>query len=225
VQLPTRVAIVDDHRFLAQTLALALQDGGFDAVLIDPRDDVVARVGPWRAAVVLLDLNLEGEVTGDDLIPALAVDRAVVVLTAERDQARWGRCLLGGALGVLPKSSPLEDVVSAVARAARGEAVVDDAQRMSWLRAADRERTETESALAPFRRLTPREEEVLAALVDGEPAVVIAERATVSEATVRSHIRSVLTKLGVGSQLQAVAQARRAGWTRDREARREARRG
>ncbi|HET8614200.1 MAG TPA: response regulator transcription factor [Actinomycetales bacterium] len=225
MRLPTRVAIVDDHRFLAQTLALALQDSDFDAVLIDPHDDVVARVGQWRAAVVLLDLNLEGDVSGDDLIPALAVDRAVVVLTAENDEARWGRCMLGGAVGVLSKSSPLEDIVAAVARAASGEPVVDELKRMTWLRAADHDRTATESALAPFRRLTPREEEVLAALVDGEPAVAIAERATVSEATVRSHIRSVLTKLGVGSQLQAVAQARRAGWTRDREGRREAPRG
>lgn len=210
--LPTRVAIVDDHRFLAQTLALALQDAGFDAVLIDPADDVVLRIGQWSASVVLLDLNLEGEISGDDLIPLLSHDRAVVVLTAETDDARWGECVLSGAVGVLSKSSPLEDVVAAVSAAARGDAVVSDARRASWLRAADHARARRESDMAPFRRLTPREEEVLAALLDGEPAVAIAERETVSEATVRSHIRSVLTKLGVGSQLQAVAQARRAGW-------------
>jgi DNA-binding NarL/FixJ family response regulator len=218
--LPTRVAIVDDHRFLAQTLALALQEADFDAVLIDPADDVVLRVRQWGASVVLLDLNLEREVSGDDLIPAISSERAVVVLTAETDQARWGECLLAGAVGVLPKSSPLEDVVTAVAAAARHQAVVTDVQRTSWLRAADHRRAQTETALAPFRRLTPREEEVLAALVDGEPAVAIADRATVSEATVRSHIRSVLTKLGVGSQLQAVAKARRAGWSRDGRSRR-----
>jgi DNA-binding NarL/FixJ family response regulator len=214
------VAIVDDHRFLAQTLALALQEADFDAVLIDPSDDVVLRVRQWQASVVLLDLNLERQVTGDELIPNLSAGCAVVVLTAEKDQARWGECILAGAAGVLPKSSPLEDVVGAVACAARGSAVITDAERMSWLRAADHRRAQTESALAPFRRLTPREEEVLAALVDGEPAMAIAESATVSEATVRSHIRSVLTKLGVGSQLQAVAKARRAGWSRDRSTRR-----
>jgi len=217
--LPTRVAIVDDHRFLAQTLALALQESGFDAVLVDPSDDVAARVHQWQASVVLLDLNLERDVSGDDLIPMLSRARAVVVLTAETDRARWGECLLAGALGVLAKSSALEDVVRAVACAARGDAVIGDAQRMSWLRAADHRRAQTETALAPFRRLTPREEEVLAALVDGEPALAIADRATVSEATVRSHIRSVLTKLGVGSQLQAVAKARRAGWSQGRHSR------
>ncbi len=216
MRLPIRVAIVDDHRFLAQTLALALQDADFDAVLVDPADDVRVRVAQWSAAVVLLDLNLEGETSGHDLIPPLSRDRAVVVLTAETDEARWGECLLSGAVGVLPKSSPLEDVVAAVTAAARGEPVVTDVQRTSWLRAADQARTRREHDLAPFRRLTPREEEVLAALLDGEPAGAIAERETVSEATVRSHIRSVLAKLGVGSQLQAVARARRAGWSRPR---------
>ena len=219
MSLPTRVAIVDDHRFLAQTLALALQDADFDAVLIDPSDDVVLRIAQWAAAVVLLDLNLEAELSGDDLIPLLSPDRAVVVLTAETDQARWGECLLSGAVGVLSKSSPLENVVAAVVAASRGESVVDEVERTSWLRAADRERARRESDLAPFRWLTPREEEVLAALLDGEPAVAIAERETVSEATVRSHIRSVLTKLGVGSQLQAVAHARRAGWAPHRHTR------
>lgn len=218
--LPTRVAIVDDHRFLAQTLALALQEADFDAVLVDPADDVVRRVRQWQASVVLLDLNLELDISGDDLLPALSDDRAVVVLTAEKDQARWGECLLAGAVGVLAKSSPLEEVVTAVTRAARGDAVISEAERMGCLRAADHQRAQTETALAPFRRLTPREEEVLAALVDGQPAVAIADRATVSEATVRSHIRSVLTKLGVGSQLQAVAKARRAGWSRDQHSHR-----
>ncbi len=210
----TRVAVVDDHRFLAQSLALALQDAGYDAVLIDPRDDVPLRVGQWAPRVVLLDLSLDDGRTGDELLPALVrPDRAVVVLTAESDRARWGRCLLAGAVGVVSKSAPLEDVVAAVRAADEGRPVVDDVQRTSWLREADRHRIESETTMAPFRRLTAREQEVLAALVDGEPAVAIAERDTVSEATVRSQIKSVLSKLGVGSQLQAVAQARRAGWS------------
>lgn len=213
-----RVAVVDDHRFLAQSLAIALQDAGYDAVLVDPRDDVVLRVGQWAPRVVLLDLSLDGAARdGDELLPELvAAGHVVVVLTAETDRARWGRCLLAGAVGVVSKSGPLEDVVAAVRAAAGGQPVVSDADRHEWLRAADRHRVESETVLAPFRRLTPREEEVLAALVEGEPAGAIAERATVSEATVRSHIKSVLSKLGVGSQLQAVAQARRAGWREPR---------
>ncbi len=211
--MSTRVAIVDDHRFLAQSLALALQAAGYDAVLVDPKDDVVLRVRQWVARVVLLDLSLDAERSGDDLLPELAsAQHAVVVLTAEQDHARWGRCLLAGAVGVVAKSAPLEDVVAAVRAADEGRAVVDDGQRATWLRAADQHRRRSQQAMAPFRRLTAREQQVLAALVDGEPAVAIAERSNVSEATVRSQIKSVLAKLGARSQLQAVAQARRAGW-------------
>lgn len=215
----TRVAIVDDHRFLAQSLALALQDAGYDAVLIDPQDDVVLRVRQWAARVVLLDLSLDAGRSGEDLLPELAgAQHAVVVLTAEQDRARWGRCLLAGAVGVISKSAPLEEVVDAVRAAAEGRAVVDDARRATWLRAADQHRLRTQEAMAPFRRLTAREQQVLAALVDGEPALSIAERSSVSEATVRSQIKSVLAKLGARSQLQAVAQARRAGWSGRRAA-------
>jgi len=69
--------------------------------------------------------------------------------------------------------------------------------------------------LAPFRQLTPREQAVLAAVVDGVPALEIAQTSSVSEATVRTQIRAVLAKLGVRSQLAAAAAARRAGWERD----------
>ena len=210
---PQRVALVDDHRLLAQSLSLALHAAGYDPVLVDPDQDVLAQILQWQPAVVVLDLQLANGARGDDLIPALAAPgRAVVVLTAEVDQARWGACLLGGAVGVLPKTSLLEDVVTAVTHAAQGRPVISEAARTTWLRAYDHARRETERTVAPFRTLTPRDQEVLAALVDGHPAAAIADQAVVSEATVRSQIRAVLAKLGVGSQLQAVAQARRAGW-------------
>jgi two-component system nitrate/nitrite response regulator NarL len=67
--------------------------------------------------------------------------------------------------------------------------------------------------LAPFEQLTVREHEVLLALTLGHSAEEIAEAHYVSITTVRSHIRSILTKLGVNSQLAAVALAVRAGWT------------
>lgn len=208
------VAIVDDHRFLAQTLSIVLLGRGFEPVIIDPDEGVVNRVTELGASVVLLDLKLGTHQDGDQLIAPLSRrSHAVIVLTGETDRARWGECLRAGAVGVLPKSAPLETVVAACSAAAQGEVVVREADRVEWLQAADRHRFETERTMAPFRTLTRREQAVLSALVEGEPATAIAARAVVSEATVRTQIRSLLTKLGVGSQLQAVAQARRAGWT------------
>lgn len=81
-------------------------------------------------------------------------------------------------------------------------------------RLSDRLRAEDELHLAPFRRLSPSEQGVLAAMVDGKAAEVIAAERFVSLTTVRAQIRAVLRKLDVHSQLGAVAMARRAGWPR-----------
>ena len=74
-------------------------------------------------------------------------------------------------------------------------------------------RTSSARVLAPFERLTPREREVLAGLVDGMRADDIALASFVSVTTVRNQIQSVLAKLDARSQLEAVAKANRAGWT------------
>jgi DNA-binding NarL/FixJ family response regulator len=70
-----------------------------------------------------------------------------------------------------------------------------------------------DSPLEPFAVLTEREQFVLAELIEGHCAEEIASDAVVSISTVRSHIKSILQKLGVSSQLAAVALARRAGWS------------
>lgn len=74
--------------------------------------------------------------------------------------------------------------------------------------------------LLEFNRLTPREEEVLFALMRGAKARDICAQSFVSMPTVRSQIRAILTKLGVTSQLAAVALAYQSGWAgpKDREA-------
>jgi DNA-binding NarL/FixJ family response regulator len=71
---------------------------------------------------------------------------------------------------------------------------------------------EVDKSVAGFEQLTRREREVLAALMRGATAGEISKEAYVSLPTVRSHIRSILSKLGVTSQLAAVVLAYRSGW-------------
>jgi DNA-binding NarL/FixJ family response regulator len=75
---------------------------------------------------------------------------------------------------------------------------------------------ENNAPLEPFARLTPREQYVLAALVDGLAPDEIATNSSVSIATVRSHIHSILEKLSVHSQVAAVSLAVRSGWAERR---------
>ena len=96
--------------------------------------------------------------------------------------------------------------------AAMGRTVLQPASRDALLAVVRSQREESERRLAPFRSLTSREQAVLAALMDGKMAEVIAKEHNVSVATIRTQIRAVLQKLGVKSQLAAVALAIRAEW-------------
>jgi DNA-binding NarL/FixJ family response regulator len=133
-------------------------------------------------------------------VPGLsALGASVVVVSGATDVLRLGTCLELGAAGVLSKSRPFEDVLTAVLAAQEGREVMRDGDRQDLLAQMRRRRTEDKQRLAPFALLTPREAEVLARLVDGDAAEAIARHFVVSEATVRTQIRGVLTKLGVSA--------------------------
>jgi DNA-binding NarL/FixJ family response regulator len=162
---------------------------------------------------VLLDLDLGPLGSGLDLIrPVIGAGGRVVMVTGVTDRARLGACIEAGATGVVGKAAGFETLVGTVGRAAQGLPLLDENERQSLLAEARHRREEDGRQLAPFTSLSPREQAVLARLVAGEPAETIADRSYVSLATVRSHIRAILLKLGVNTQLAAVAMAREAGW-------------
>jgi DNA-binding NarL/FixJ family response regulator len=94
-----------------------------------------------------------------------------------------------------------------------GRSPLADGDRHALLGELRARRAEEQRRLAPFRCLTPREQAVLAALMEGKHAKQIAAESFVSLGTVRAQIKSILLKLGVSSQLSAVALARQAGWS------------
>lgn len=210
-----RVLIVEDHALLAQTLTAALQADGFEVELAKGLDcdDVVNDADRLSPDVVLLDLDLGEHGSSLECIPRLRdLGCVVVMVTAETNRARLGECIHAGALGIVPKSAPFEDLLGAIKDAAEMGSVLSQAQRDELLAEMRRQHADERERLAQFGRLTPREENVLAGLMEGKPAETIAAESFVSMATVRSQIRTLLQKLGVNSQLAAVAMARRAEW-------------
>jgi two-component system nitrate/nitrite response regulator NarL len=211
-----RAVVVDDHRLLAQSIAMALTQEGVDctvAGLTDP-DRLVASVAADPPDVVLLDLDL-GDGVGDGVAlvaPLVEAGCRVLVVSASTDPVRLGSAVEAGAVGVLAKTEPVEVLLATAVSAARGDPLMDDRQRSDLVRAARERRAQHHALLEPFRRLTEREAHVLRALALGHGVAAIAATGHVSEATVRSQVRGVLTKLGVGSQLEAVAEAHRVGW-------------
>lgn len=210
------VLIVEDHELLAQSLGVALQAEGLQVHVADLRSstsvlDVARDLAPHT---VLLDLDLgDHQETGEALVPGLvSLGARVVVVSGSTDVLRLGTCLELGASGVLSKTRSFDDVLTAVQNAATGARVMPEVERQELLAAMRRSRAEQRERLEPFARLTPREAEVLDLLMQGRAAEAIARVFVVSEATVRTQIRAVLSKLGVTSQLAAVAEAHRVGW-------------
>lgn len=210
------VLIVDDHELLAGTLALALRQLGLDVhtstwpspgAIVDAARDLAP-------AVVLLDLELgAGLGSGLDLIgPLLDAGSRVVMVTGITDQARLGACVAAGAAGVVSKAAGFASLVERVRQAVAGTPLMSDDERHELLEAHRRHDRAVRETLGPFQALTAREQVVLGHLVAGQSAEMIADRLYVSLATVRSHIRGILLKLGVNSQLAAVAAAHDAGW-------------
>jgi two-component system, NarL family, nitrate/nitrite response regulator NarL len=208
-----RVAIIDDHHLIVAALAAALRAEGCDVDVPSLGKDLPAWLRANPSQVALLDLDLGAHGNGEDLLPALLSSGCrVLVVSGVSDGAVIGRCLASGASGWLPKSASLDQLLAAILTLATGQEVLNNTERDRLLRVW-RERREAESAvLAPFLRLSPREGVVLGLLMEGRSVDRIAETSFVSSDTVRTQVRAILTKLGVNSQLEAVAMARRAGW-------------
>ena len=135
-----------------------------------------------------------------------------MVVTASVDRAQWGGCLHLGARTVLCKNAPLETMTSIVRRLFAGLPVLGRRARDDLLDEWRRSREADDVLRDRFARLTHREREVLGALVDGHGVHDIAASDVVSEATVRTQVKSILAKLEVSSQLAAVGLAHRMGW-------------
>ncbi len=211
-----RVLIVDDTHLVAEALMMSLQQHGFAQVALArtvTQSGVVSAAENFGPAVALVDSELTGTATSLSLVRKLdEMGIAVVMLTGTDEPEQSALCLEAGAVGIFDKSRALEDLMALLTDAAMGRTVLQPASRDALLEVVRSQREEAQRRLAPFRTLTGREQAVLAALMDGKTAEVIANEHNVSVATIRSQIRAVLQKLGVNSQLAAVALAIRADW-------------
>lgn len=215
------MAVIDDHRLLGAALAAALGAMGFDVTspALDSADDVLGEMSERRPAVALVDLDLGAMGPGEELIaPLRELGARVVVLSGTTDQLRLAGCICLGAEGFLPKTIPLDRLMSAVVAVAAGEPLIGLPERERLRRLAEEGRARSRSSGAAFKNLSRSEAEVLSDLVDGKAVRRIAAERFRSEATVRSQVRGILMKLGATSQLEAVAMARQADWSPGRRA-------
>jgi DNA-binding NarL/FixJ family response regulator len=144
--------------------------------------------------------------------PLAGSGAGVVVVTGSTDRARWGDAIRSGARKVLSKSEPLSEILAAVRRIIAGLPVMDREEREELVAEWTRHRFEAQGLQERLELLTVREREVLGHLMKGRAVREIAGLSVVSEATVRTQVKSILAKLEVSSQLAAVGMAHEIGW-------------
>lgn len=205
-----RVLVVDDHEVFGVSLARAL-DGEPDLQVIAAVTSAAdALDAAAEADVVLTDFRLQRS-DGVELtrtITSRFPEVKVVMLTASNDEQVLSAALEAGVAGFVTKSESLDTVLAAVRGAAAGESVITPALLARLLPRL------TASRKGRNPDLTPREHEVLVLIAEGCSNQEIAERLFVARDTVRNHVASILSKLGVNSKLQAAAVATQRGIVR-----------
>jgi DNA-binding NarL/FixJ family response regulator len=203
-----RVVICDDHAVFAESLALVLGEAGHDVVgVVYSPQEVLHLLSSAAADVCLIDLQFPCGSALDrlpELVHAAPATR-FVVLSGSMDAELLDAALAAGVCGFAHKGQQANEIVAMLDRVHAGEVVVDAAART---RMPLRPRSEAQR-LAHY--LTPREREVLTRLVRGESTASLARTMKITRSTARSHVQSVLTKLGVHSQREAVIAAARYG--------------
>jgi len=201
------IAVVDDHARLVAALRASVRLrvlGPFAAY------DRSLRVGPASVIVVDLDRDDDGGLATLVNVCGTLGNVRIVAATAERDPELGTAIVTAGASGLVASGAPVEDIEDALRRAVAGELVLPDEHLTSLvarLRVVRRERVEA----ASVRSLTARELEVLGSLSLGQSTREIAVLLGISPMTVQSHVKNVLTKLGVHSKVEAVRLAWRSG--------------
>ena len=212
-----RVIMIEDHELLAQSLQVALKAEDVEVVRVwsDDRDDLLTQSGRQAPGLLLLDFDLgESMGTAFGLIrPLTEAGLDVVMLTGETNPLVLAQCLEEGAVGVINKSVSFDELLAQIHTALQGESLMTRHEREELLSRLRLQRSEREHELRAFQELTAREGEVLGELMQGKSADTIAEESVVSVATIRTQIRSILSKLSVNSQLAAVARAQQARWS------------
>jgi DNA-binding NarL/FixJ family response regulator len=207
-----RLLIVDDQELVRIGFRLFLETQDELEVVGEARDgaEAIERARELRPDVVLMDIRMPGmdgvEATARLSAAIEPAPRVLVLTTFDLDEYVFG-ALRAGAAGFLLKDAPRERLLEAIRVVHGGEALLSPSitRRLIEDFAARTDPLEPPPAL--LEQITPREREVLVLVARGLSNGEIAERLVVTEATVKSHVGSILTKLDLRDRVQAVVYA------------------
>ena len=218
-EVKLRIVIIDDHTLFREGLQSLLSRHGIEVVasISDGREGI-RQVRELKPDIVLLDVRMPG-MSGLEVLKQLQQIRRespVVMLTTSGDERDLVEALRSGAKGYLLKDMEPDDVVAALREIVGGETIV--APNLAQVLAkVDKGEYPLEAEPSPLDKLTPRENQILSLLAEGQSNKVIARNLGISDGTVKLHVKSILRKLDIHSRVEAaviaVKQRVRAGET------------
>jgi NarL family two-component system response regulator LiaR len=204
------VLIVDDHAVVRQGLQALLASRPEVRVVGEAADgaQAVQLAQELQPDVILLDLlmpEMDG-VTATHRVRQAGLRSKVLILSSSLEDQRVLEAIRAGADGYVLKASRVGELVQAIVRVAQGQRVLDGAVTQVLV--------EHLHEIDPLTSLSPREHEIFAALAHGRSNSEIAGALQVSEATVRTHVASVLDKLALRDRTQVMIYALKRGLIR-----------
>ena len=193
--------IVDDHEVVREGIRISLANAPHIRVVGEAPDGetAIALAERRRPDVIIMDVRMPGMdgLEATKQLTARVPDTAVLIFTAYSERSLLGRGLESGAKGYILKEAPHQTLLKAIDKVVAGEGFVDPALMPAFLGDARDD------------MLTGREREILQLLADGMSNADVASRLFISQETVKSHVRHILTKLEADTRTHAVAIALR----------------
>ena len=212
--MPARILVAGGD-LLAGAIASALEVHGFATRSMVPREPEIQGGIEWSPNLVVFDVRSLDVGSGTALIERMRRERVqVCVIDVADNQDRLNAWVGAGSSALIDGGEPFDKLCRTIIRLLRSGSLEQPARKSPFssalTQAVEKPR---DPQLNKFAVLTERESVVLAELMEGHCAEEIATSAFVSISTVRSQIKAILQKLGVNSQLAAVALAQRVDWS------------
>lgn len=202
-----RILIVDDHAIVRQGLRMLLDAKAHIEIVGEAADgeSAVQMAETLRPDVILIDLLMPG-VSGVEAIERIrtsGLKTGILALTSSLEEQLVKRALQAGAQGYILKASRAADLIQAIEDIAQGKSSLDPAAAQVLMKQV----TQPD----PVAELTGRERDVFDALARGKTNTEIAASLDITEATVRTHIASILDKLELRDRMQVMIYALKRG--------------
>ena len=213
-ETPIRILLVDDHKSFveAMTMVIETQRPRMQvAAVANTAEDAVEAAVRERPDLILLDMDL-GTTTGLDLLPELlkACDAKVLFLTGSQEPAVHNDAILKGARGVILKTESAKVILRAIERVHAGEIWASNATLSSIFDQLNRQKNAPpDPEQLKIASLTPREREIIAALVNFESSTneELADRLCISNSTLKNHLTTIYSKLALANRVQLLKYA------------------